>query len=468
VRQLHLAELRDSWSAWLGVCLGFVVTNFALALCALVELAGVRAVQAGQMQWINSASFTWGPAFNLVLCSIVGAVVIGSSTSLVVDSRRGSLARLALTGATPGQVVLTIMSQLAAVCLACAVLGDVAAYLLLDPVMSFLLSTDNNELLVRATPVYALWPVLLANLFAVGLALMGGFKQARRASHIPPVEALRQATGTSEERMTIGRWVRAGLCLVLIVITYSVTPGVAASTGKEGFSNTFQSSALLLIVAGAFLAQLAPALVGPLTRAWTALVPSFDPTWDLTRSTTVTKAARLTKSVVPVMLTIGIFFGMAALGATLQSTLRANGDGTVIEGIGAVDLLPVLGLPLLLSLSGGVGSLIMMSKQRNAELALSGIVGTTPGQRVLMPVLEGVVITVTAALLSLVMVAVSIGIMAVGVPAAGLAFAFVPRYAVFAVGLLVCLVITVAATLLPTLRSLRLPEPRVIARLVAE
>jgi putative ABC transport system permease protein len=420
------------------------------------------------MQWINSASFTWGPAFNLVLCSIVGAVVIGSSTSLVVDSRRGSLARLALTGATPAQVVVTIMSQLAVVSLACAVLGDVAAYLLLDPVMSFLLSTDNNELLVRATPVYALWPVLLANLFAVGLALLGGLKQARRASGIPPVEALRQATGASADRMTLGRWVRAGLCLALIVTTYSVMPSVSAATGKEGFSNTFQASALLLIVAGALLAQIAPLVVGPLTRAWTALVPSFDPTWDLTRSTTVTKAARLTKTVVPVMLAIGIFFGLAALGATMQSTFRANGDPTVIEGIGAIDMLPILGLPLLLALSGGVGSLIMMSKQRNAELALSGIVGTTPAQRVLMPVLEGVVITVTAAILSLVMVAVCIGIMAVGVPAAGLVFAFVPRYAVFGAGLLVCLVITVAATLLPTLPSLRLPEPRVIARLVAE
>jgi len=468
VSKLLLAELRDSWSAWLGVCLGFVLTNFALALTALVELAGIRAVRAGQMDLMNSAAFTWGPAFNMVLCAIVGAVLIGSSTSLVVDSRRGSLARLSLGGATPRQVVLTIMSQLVALSLASALIGDVVAYALLDPTLTFLLATDNNELLMRAEPVYAVWPVLLANVFAVGLALLGGYRQARRASRISPVEALRHSKGASEDRMTIGRWVKAGLALLVIVATYSAIGPTAAASGKEGFSNAFQAAAIMLVVCGALLAQIAPLVVGPLTRLWTALVPAFDPTWHLTRSTTIVKAARLSKTVVPVMMTIGLFFGMTALAGTMQATLYANGDNVSIGGVGAKTMIPLLGLPLLLALSGGVGSLIMMSKQRDAELALSGIVGTTPGQRVLMPVLEGVVIAVTAALLSLVMVAVSVGVMAIGVPAAGLVFAFRPSYSVFAGGFGVCVLITVAATLLPTLASLRTPEPRVIARLVAE
>ena len=467
MRRLLLAELRDSWSAWLGVCLGFLITNVALALAALVELAGVRAVRSGALPLVSSASYTWLPAFNLVLCAVVAAVVIGSSTSLVVDSRRGSLARLALAGATPRQVVLTVVSQLAVVSLLCALIADLAAFALLSPTLDFLLLTDNNELQERAAPVYAVWPVLLANLFAVALALMGGHRQARRASRIPPVEALRVANVTSDERMSLGRWVKAGLCLLVIVGAYAAMPAAAAASGKEGFTNTFQVSAILLVLTGALLAQTAPLTVGPLTRLWTGLVPS-GPAWQLTRSTTVVKAARLTKTVVPVMLTIGLLFGMAALGASLQSTVYANGSTDELSGVGALTLLPLLGLPLLLALSGGVGSLIMMSKQRSAELALSGIVGATPAQRLLMPVQEGVVIAITGALLSLVMVAVSVGIMAVGVPAAGLVFAFSPPYAVFVVGFLVCTVITVAATLLPTLPTLRQPEPRVIARLVAE
>lgn len=468
MRRLLLAELRDSWPAWLGVCLGFILTNFTLALAALVELAGLRAVQSGQMNSLNSSSFTWLPAFNIVLCAIVGAVVIGSSTSLVVDSRRGSLARLALAGALPRQVVATVLSQLVVVCLTSALVGDLLAYALLDPTLDFLLATDNNELELRAAPVYAVWPVLLANLFAVGLALVGGYKQARRASRIPPVEALRQATSGSEERMTPGRWTKATLCLLIIIAAYSAIGPVSAGTGREGFSNTFQASALLLVVVGAFLAQVAPLTIGPLTRLWTRLIPPFDPAWELTRSTVVAKAARLTKTVVPVMMTIGLFFGMAAVGGAFQATLTANGDTTQLEGLGMLSLVPVLGLPLLLALSGGIGALIMMSKQRDAELALSGIVGTTPAQRLAMPVMEGLVIAVTGALLSLVMAAVSVGVMAIGVPAAGLTFAFDPPWTIFVVGFLTCTLITIAATLLPTLPSLRRPEPRVIARLVAE
>ena len=257
MRQLVLAELRNSWPAWLGVCLGFLVTNLALALSAMVELAGVRGVQSGQLQLLNSTSYTWVPAFNLVLCAIVGAVVIGSSTSLVVDSRRGSLARLALAGATPRQVVATVLSQLAAVSLLCALVADVAAYALLDATMEFLLTTDNNELQVRVDPVYAPWPALLANLFAVGLALVAGFQQARRASRIAPVEALRTASSGADETMTVGRWVRAALCLLVVVAAYAATPAVARASGKEGFSNTFQTSALMLVVSGALLASVA-------------------------------------------------------------------------------------------------------------------------------------------------------------------------------------------------------------------
>jgi putative ABC transport system permease protein len=119
-------------------------------------------------------------------------------------------------------------------------------------------------------------------------------------------------------------------------------------------------------------------------------------------------------------------------------------------------------------MAGGVGSLIMMSKQRDAELALSGIVGTTPAQRLAMPIMEGAVIAVTGALMSLVMVASSIGFLAISFPALAFRFAFSPSYATLGVAFVIATVVTIAATTLPTLASLRLPEPKVIARLVAE
>ena len=467
MRRVHLAELRDSWSAWLGVGVAFVVTSFSLALSALALLSGVAMLRSGVLDVDDSTALVYLPALNIVFCVLIGASVIGASTSLVVDSRRGSLARLALGGATPGQVVSTVLSQLAAVSLASALLGDVLAYAALRPTL-VVLATERGAQVTPATPAYAVWPVALATLLAVGLAVLGGYRQARRASRISPVEALRVATAGATERMTVLRWVGAGLCLAVVVAAYAAVPSITASHTSETISNLFQGSAVILVVCAVLLGQLAPLLVGPLTRAWTRLVPSPDPCWDLARGTTVARGARLTKSVVPVMTAIGLLFGMVALADTLSASGVANGEDTRLEHAGPLSLLTFFGLPLLIALAGGVGSLVMMSKQRDAELALSGIIGTTPAQRAAMPVLEAVMITATGALLSLVVVAVPITFLAVGFPAAGFRFAFAPSWSVFAVALVTTLLITVAATLLPTLASLRRPEPRVIARLVAE
>lgn len=245
-------------------------------------------------------------------------------------------------------------------------------------------------------------------------------------------------------------------------------PTLTEQQSKETISNLFQGSLLVLVLTAALLSRLAPLVVGPLTRVWTAVVPVFDPSWDLARRTAVAKGARLSKSVIPVMMAVGLLFGMLALADTLISSATASGLDLGTEHAGPASFAAFLGLPLLIALSGGVGSLILMSKQRDAELALSGIVGTTPAQRFAMPVMEGVIITVTGAILALIMVALSVGFLAVSFPAVPFAFSFVPSVPTFVVALTITTIITTAATVLPTLSSLRKPEPAVIARLVAE
>ncbi|MFT4294868.1 MAG: hypothetical protein QM582_05580 [Micropruina sp.] len=465
MRRLQVAELRDSWTAWLGVCLTFITVNFALALSALVEHVGVDAVLSGRMDYWSSASYTFAPALNLVLCLIVGAVVIGGSTSLVVDSRRGSLARLSLVGATPAQVVSTIMSQLVVVSLACAVVGDLVAYAMLQPTLQYL-NDDPTLQLVVPDAVYAVWPVLAANLAAAGIALIGGHRQARRAGAIPPVEALRIAAAAPDERMGAARWVRFGLCVAVLAAAFALIPVLVSLEPKERFSNVVLAAVVVLIVAGAMLSVLAPAIVGPVTRAWTRLVPTRDPIWRLARTIAAVKGARFSKSVTPVMMTIGLLFGMVLLGGVMTGVVRSL--GVELSAAGPTTMVSMLGLPLAVALSGGVGSLLMMAKQREAELALVGVAGATPGQRFSLPVLEGVIVTVTGALLSLAMVGMTLGFLAVALPAAGFPLIVVPQYETFAASFGICLLVTIAATLGPSLGSLRKPEPAIIARLVAE
>ena len=47
MRRVHLAELRDSWTAWLGVSLAFIAVNAALVLTVVIGYTGLAAVAAG-------------------------------------------------------------------------------------------------------------------------------------------------------------------------------------------------------------------------------------------------------------------------------------------------------------------------------------------------------------------------------------------------------------------------------------
>ena len=75
----------------------------------------------------------------------------------------------------------------------------------------------------------------------------------------------------------------------------------------------------------------------------------------------------------------------------------------------------------------------------------------------------------TATILGIVMSAGAVGVLALGFPLTRrLVFAFNPPYGTFVGAVLVTFAITIAATVLPTLRARRMSEPAVIARLIAD
>lgn len=469
--QLQLAELRGSWPTWLGVSLAFITTNFALVLSALAMVAGTRFMATQKLDPLDSAAFVLTPAQNLIFCAVVGMVVIGTATNMAVNARRGALARLALNGATPPQVVGTVVVQLVAVSLVSSLVGSILALVTLRPALGFL-AYERGEAgspMPTPDPVYSLWPILLTTLGAVVVAVIGGLRQAIRGSTIAPVEALREHAADGQTiRMTIGRIIATMMMALIVAAGYGSIAALTAEPNSETVSNLILLSMTMLILIAVLLALLAPILIGPLTRAWVLLLPLPLVSWQLARRTVSSRARRLTRSVVPVMMTIGLLLGMLAIWESLESTLVANGYNIEINASGPSTLLVFLGLPLLISLAGGVGSLIMMSRQRDAELAMIGIMGGTPRQRVLVPLLEAVIITTSATLLGLIMAAGALLVLVVGLPAAGMTFAFVPPLAMLVGTLIATLSITVGATVLPTLRSLRQTEPTVIARLVAD
>lgn len=128
----------------------------------------------------------------------------------------------------------------------------------------------------------------------------------------------------------------------------------------------------------------------------------------------------------------------------------------------------LFGLPLLVAFLGGVGSLIMMSRQRDAELALTGIAGATPAQRVSITLMEALILTGTSAILAAFVIVPSYAFQAWAFTAIGETWVPVFSFTSAMAALVGGFVLNAATTVLPTLPALRLPEQRVIARLVAE
>ena len=442
--RLGLADLRESWVTWLGVSLAFIITNAVLAMCMLFGHSVTTAIDAGGVTGEDIAAVEMMPSVNMVMSGLVALAVIGASTALVVSARRPALARLLLAGASPGQVVRFLGVQLIVVSASSALIGDALAVAATPSALDMVM-TDRG---ISAIPMtISIGAMLVANAACIGLAVLGGLRQARAASRIPPVTALREATAAAPAREGWGTRVRriAQFVVVLaIVATFFI--------GYRTMAPELGNDALWL--------------VGPATRLWTAAIPG-GPAWHLARHTVMAKADRMVRSILPVMFTTGLLFGMLLVTDTALAAFRQMGLGENMSGATPTTLVTLIGLPLMVAVAGSVGNLIMMSGQRSAELALDGIVGATPRQQVLVPVFEALILTVTACVLGLVMAATGAAFLASGlaltIPGATISW----PWGMLAASAVVCLAITMLATVAPVLRSLREPAPRVIARLVS-
>jgi len=467
---LLLAELRAARWAWLGVSVSFLVANLALAvpllvLGAVVRASGLPGIDAG----IAVFSTAGMAGLNLTLALVVGAAVIGSATTLVVGSRRPAIAHLALAGATPGQVTALLLGQVAVVSLATALVADLAAAAALSWLLRQYATIRAAEGLDATPPATVDVGLLVgANLTGLLLAIGAGLWQAWRAGRIPALEALRVSRSAPPDATRRGRWLVGFLVATLLVGLFLAFAEAPATPAHTAVMNVLVVSVLVVPLTGWLLACASPITIKHLTRAWTALIPTGAASWHLARHTVIARSDRLARSVVPVMCTIGVIVGIHASMLTGNEILRVNGVERTSEYVSLPNMLVMLGLACLIGVAGSVGNLLMMSRQRDAELALAAVAGATPGQRVAFLVLEGVIVTVTAALLAAAMVGVGIAFGVVGLtvllPVAAVVFPFTE----FAWVAGACLLIVMAAITLPSLPPLRQPPSRVVARLVAD
>ncbi|MFT4259412.1 FtsX-like permease family protein [Microbacterium sp.] len=469
MRALIIAELRAAWSSWLAVLIAFIATSFSIVLAILALDSLLATIGTGDVPEQEAPAIMITPGVNLALALIGTLAVIGAVTGLVVQSRRGALARLALAGATPGQVSRILLGQLAIVALLGSVIGVVLAIVFQPGAVRQTIADRGVDPAIAVIKVDPLL-ILLGVGFFLLVALIGGMRQSWVAAGVPPVEALRTAPGAAVRRgLGIGRWIGGGVILLGVIGLSVVVVAAVPSFGVDGADIVMQGSLFVMLFTSIVLSLWAPLTVGLLTRAWTALVPVRTASWVLARAAVIARGERLARTVTPIMMAVGLLVGLGSLSATVSGILQELGKGG-LEHASLLSLLFMIGLILLISMSGGVSAVLMMSRQREAELALAGVVGATAKQQVLVPVLEGVIITVTATLLGLVMMGAGMSLFSAGIIALdkGVSGRIIMPWADLGVIFAVALVVIVAATTLPVLRSLQKPARQVVAQLAAD
>lgn len=241
--------------------------------------------------------------------SLLVAVFIIANTFLIsVTQRRRQLGIMRAIGATRRQVALVVYSEaillgLVGTALG-AVLGLVAArYLTLA--MGTLYQTTLPSIAVSATPF------VLGGLFGLGISLVGAAIPARKASHLEPVEAMRDVL--PDEIEGVSGWLVA-VGAVLVAACAAVM--VASATGHASPTDAVWSAVLLLIG----LALLLPIVLGPLTTAAAAVLrPWLRVEGRLAQRQLVRHRARTT-------LTIGVVFVAISTGIGLASAVVDNVD----------------------------------------------------------------------------------------------------------------------------------------------
>jgi putative ABC transport system permease protein len=145
--------------------------------------------------------------------SLLVAVFIITNTFLInVTQRRRQLGIMRAIGATRGQIASMIYTEAILMGLAGTVFGSllgIAGAHFLNVGMGALYKTTLPPIQLTATPF------LLAILFGMGISLIAAALPARKASHMSPLEAMRDVT--HDEIAGVSRWfVLTGLLLVVI------------------------------------------------------------------------------------------------------------------------------------------------------------------------------------------------------------------------------------------------------------
>lgn len=386
---LVFADLRQGVRVWVGAFVVACAAGFVGAVAASMIDTSLH-LDGLQRQFLAG-----GSSVVLMFTTVTALIVVSSVANLTVALHRRNYALWQIVGIRPAKVGSIVLLQLGLIALLGSASGVGVALLVLNPMFAAILSSWDDVSAVH----FVLGPAAgLSVLGAVLLVtLLGGLRGARRASRVPPIEALRDSDASA---MKV-RWFRMLLAAAIL------TGLVWTSTSLYGaeFDYIINTSIAITPLIVALLAALGPLVLPVVQRAWTALLPRrASASWFLSRNSARYRLSQSAAAISPLMVVIGLTGGLYTTSSLLrQSIIERTGDDQGWS-LPLESVVLMLGGPLLLSGVAAAATVYMTSHAREREFALVAAAGATHRHVVWMAVWEAVIYAGSALLLGAVAV----------------------------------------------------------------
>jgi len=268
--------------------------------------------------------------------------------------------------------------------------------ILVDQTFSSILTRIASEKMGAIEVIQTPTTILFTAVSVVGIAVLGAFGPARTAVKVPATEAIREMS-LSIRRMSLTRWGLGALwsliCAAQLFLAFTIQPQKIDDGLPAGGGQAMLAAILISILS----VIIAPALVPGLLKVWSLPLAHLGGPWLVARRSTSWRAS-LSGSAVA-LLGLGFSF-TAALMTNLYTTESVVASAHLPNKINQLDTLVMIAILGLIALLGAIAVVAMTSRSRQREFAILRCGGSTIKQIRAQAVIESLLYTCTALLLS--------------------------------------------------------------------
>ena len=392
-----LRALLSQWKSWSGtvLVLAFAATLVNVCLAHRFSVTRPEVVATARAAGVSPAELEMSGLSIYIYSALVAIPVVAVVGQSCVQALRTNWARWRLAGAVPRQVFLSVIMTIATLGLVSCIPGILVG-ILVDQTFSSILTRIVSEKMGAIEVIQTPTTILFTAVSVVGIAVLGAFGPARTAVKVPATEAIREMS-LSIRRMSLTRWGLGALwsliCAAQLFLAFTIQPQKIDDGLPAGGGQAMLAAILISILS----VIIAPALVPGLLKVWSLPLAHLGGPWLVARRSTSWRAS-LSGSAVA-LLGLGFSF-TAALMTNLYTTESVVASAHLPNKINQLDTLVMIAILGLIALLGAIAVVAMTSRSRQREFAILRCGGSTIEQIRAQAVIESLLYTCTALLLS--------------------------------------------------------------------